>query len=115
MDANGLASTAAAPVVCDIQAAAVVHATPEQLVALRRNPGLVLPMAALRNADDQAVIGLAAVISALRQANLTKEQCTEWGVVAAPRFLGRIALTAALRRFAAEGAWGVSPHIVPHQ
>jgi hypothetical protein len=36
-------------------------------------------------------------------------------VVAAPRFLGRATLTTALQRFAAEGAWGISPHLIPHR
>jgi hypothetical protein len=115
LDANGLAPIGVPSVVCAIHAAAVVHATPDQLTVLRRDPGLPLPASALRNADEQAVVGLAAVISAMRQANLTNEQCAEWGVVAAPRYLGRITLTAGLRRFATDGAWGVSPHIVPHQ
>src|SRR5262249_28071175 len=30
-------------------------------------------------------------------------------------FLGRSALAAALPRFAAEGAWAVSPHMIPHR
>ena len=115
MDANGLAPVGVPSVVCAIQAAAVVHATSEQLTLLRRDPGVPLPASALRNADEQSVVGLAAVISAKRQANLTKEQCAEWAVVAAPRYLGRITLTAAVRRFRVDGAWCMTPHIVPHQ
>jgi hypothetical protein len=115
LDANGLAPIGVPSVVCAIHAAAVVHATPEQLSALRRDPGVPLPASALRNADEQSVVGLAAVISAMGQANLTKEQCAEWGVVAAPRYLGRLILTAAVRRFKIDGAWCMTPHIVPHQ
>jgi hypothetical protein len=36
-------------------------------------------------------------------------------VVAASRFMGRTALAAALVRFKAEGAWGLSPHLIPHR
>jgi hypothetical protein len=36
-------------------------------------------------------------------------------VLAAPRFLGRPTMAAALTRFRAEGAWGVSPHLIPHR
>src|SRR5262249_38828752 len=39
---------------------------------------------------------------------------TDWAVLAAPRFLGRTALAQALNRFALEGAWGISPHLIPH-
>src|SRR5438270_69178 len=62
LDANGFDPTAAPSVVCDILAAAVVHATPDQMAKLRRDPGLPVPASALRNADDQAVVGVAAVI-----------------------------------------------------
>src|SRR5205085_11137593 len=30
-------------------------------------------------------------------------------------FIGRVALAAAMHRFAAEGAWGISPHLIPHR
>src|SRR5439155_569002 len=38
----------------------------------------------------------------------------EWGVVAASCHLGRSQLVVALKRFAEEGVWGVSPHLIPH-
>jgi hypothetical protein len=38
----------------------------------------------------------------------------EWGILAAPRFLGRANLVLALNRFRAEEVWGVSPHLIPH-
>src|SRR5262249_2336298 len=31
------------------------------------------------------------------------------------RFLGRPTMAASLQRFDAEGAWGVSPHLIPHR
>ncbi|GEM_PF-2361539 len=114
--ANGFAASPLCSIAtCDICAAAVVRAAPRRLEALRRDPGQALRPAALRHADDQSVVGLAAVLAALRAANMTADQCADWVVVAAPRFLGRIVLAAALRRFAAEGAWCVSPHILPQQ
>ncbi len=42
------------------------------------------------------------------------ETFAEWGVVVASRYLGRAQLAVALRRFAQEGVWGVSPHLIPH-
>ena len=114
--ASGLAAAPPfATVALEIAASAVVRATPERLGVLRRDPGMTLPPAALRNADDQSVVSLAAVLKAMAAANKTPAECSPWGVIAAPRFLGRTALAAALRRFFAEGAWGVSPHLVPQQ
>src|SRR5262249_6770324 len=46
---------------------------------------------------------------------LTDTPWHDWGVLAAPRFLGRACLAQALQRFALEGAWGVSPHLIPHR
>src|SRR5262249_30780400 len=39
----------------------------------------------------------------------------DWGVIGSPRFLGRAALATALVRYATEGAWGISPHLIPHR
>lgn len=100
---------------CDISAHATMRATPARLELLRRDPGRALRPAALRHADDQSVLGLATVLTALRTAAMDADQCAMWGVVAAPRFLGRNVMAAALERFAAEGACSVSPHILPHQ
>jgi hypothetical protein len=69
----------------------------------------------LKHADEQTVVGLAAVLQAMEAHGLHTNSLTEWGVLAAPRFLGRASLAAALQRFAVEGAWGVSPHLIPHR
>jgi hypothetical protein len=69
----------------------------------------------LKHADDQTVVGLAAVLAAIDGHGLDPASFTDWGVIAAPRFLGRAALAVALGRFALEGAWGVSPHLIPHR
>lgn len=106
-------------VCCDVAADAVVHVSPQSLPELRRHPGSLarapLPPSFLKHADEQTVAGLAAVYQAIQQANLQDTDFRDWGVVAAPRFLGRPAMAAALQRFAAEGAWGVSPHLIPHR
>jgi hypothetical protein len=39
----------------------------------------------------------------------------DWCVVAVPRSIGRLPLANALTKFRAEGAWGVSPHLIPHR
>jgi hypothetical protein len=96
----------------------VVRAGVDDLKALRQNPGAAgepLPAAFLKHADDQTVAGLAAVFRAINQHGLTGTDFTRWAVLAAPRFLARAALAQALKRFALEGAWGVSPHLIPHR
>src|SRR5205823_2855913 len=51
---------------------------------------------------------------AIHRHGLAGTRFTDWGVLAAPRYLGRSAMAVALQRFAAEGAWGLSPHLIPH-
>jgi hypothetical protein len=91
----------------------------ESLEQLRRHPGPVngepLPSALLKHADEQTIAGLSAVNQAIAKAGLQTTCFRDWGVVAAPRFLGRPTMAAALQRFIAEGAWGVSPHLIPHR
>jgi hypothetical protein len=100
------------PAAYDLRACAFVQATTADLPELRAN---LVPPALLKHADEQTVVGVAAVLRAVREAGLPPDGFGEWGVVAAPRFLGRAATAAALQRFRAEGAWGVSPHLIPHR
>jgi hypothetical protein len=87
----------------------VLRSTP---ILLQREP---LPASFLKHADEQTVVGIAALAQAIQLHGLESTDFTRWGVVAAPRFLGRAALAVALTRFAAEGAWGISPHLIPHR
>jgi len=97
----------------------IVRATAADLPGLRRTPRRVgdhpLSPAFLRHADDQTVAGVAAVFQALETNTLEGIACRDWGVVAASRFMGRTALANALVKFKAEGAWGLSPHLIPHR
>jgi hypothetical protein len=105
-------------VACDVAAHAVLRVPLEAVGDIRRVPGPVwgpvLPPAFLKHADEQTVVGLGAVYHAIHDYHLSGP-FTDWGVLAAPRFLGRPTMAAALQRFAAEGAWGVSPHLIPHR
>jgi hypothetical protein len=78
-------------------------------------PGEPLAASFLKHADEQTVVGLASVLQAIHDFDLSSTRFTDWAVLAAPRFLGRVTLASALQRFAAEGAWGVSPHLIPHR
>jgi hypothetical protein len=108
----------AAAVGCDVVAHAAVRATADELPALRRSPGALggaaVPPSLLRHADDQTVVGLAAVLRAVSRGGLDPGGFAGWSVVAAPRFLGRSTFEAVFPRFLAEGAWGVSPHLIPN-
>jgi hypothetical protein len=117
LDDQSLARSCA--ICCDVAADAVVRVSLESLPALRRNPGPSfgepLPACFLKHADEQTVAGLCAVYQAIQKGGLQAGDFRDWGVLAAPRFLGRPTMAAALQRFAAEGAWGVSPHLIPHR
>jgi hypothetical protein len=106
-------------VCCALSAHGVIEADAPAVTALRTAPippGVpALPANFLKHADEQTVVGLLAVFQAIQNHGLTGEDFTDWAVVAAPRFFGRAILAAALRRFALEGAWGVSPHLIPHR
>jgi hypothetical protein len=104
---------------CDVAAFGTLQATPAQLASLRQTAGStglrsVLP-ATLKHTDDQTVTAIAAVGQAVQRFDLAGTSFTDWGVLAAPRYLGRTAMAAAVQRFATEGAWGISPHLIPHR
>jgi hypothetical protein len=108
----------AATICCDVAGFALVQATPDQIPALRLKPGPAdgpsYPAAFLKHADVQTVIGLGAVLHAIRDHGLTDTCFTDWGILGAPRFLGRAALAAGIQRYQLEGPWGISPHLIPH-
>ncbi len=106
-------------VCCDVAAHGCVRVKPDGLRRLRQQltlPGAQpLPVSFLKHVDDQTVAALAAVFQAIEHFGLVGTSFTDWGVLAAPRFLGRLTMVSALQRFGEEGAWGVSPHLIPHR
>jgi hypothetical protein len=94
-----------------LAAFALVEATPDLLPALRKDSRL--PANLLKYADDQTVVALTAVLQAVRDFHLTGCDFTDWAVVAAPRFLGRVSFAAATDKFFRKGARTVSPLIIP--
>jgi hypothetical protein len=115
---NVPAVSAEAVVCCAVAAYGTVEADAGALAVLRQNPGppgspLAVPASLLKHADEQTLVSLAAVLRALPRLN--GAPLTDWGVLAAPRFVGRQMFILALQKFCEEGAWGVSPHLIPHR
>jgi hypothetical protein len=104
---------------CFVAGHATCRIPVQQIAGLRScSPSLrgqALPASFLKHADEQTIAGICALSQVLQLPALTNVDFTQWGVIAAPRFLGRAAMAVSLVRFAAEGAWGISPHLVPHR
>ncbi len=98
-------------------ASAIVRATPEQVAALRKDPGptpkTALPPKFLRHADDQSVVGLSAVLNAIADHQLADWDFQRWGVVSGATYVGRAAIGSALRLYAQDGPRSVLPHLIP--
>lgn len=86
------------------------------LPALHKDPapGFEVPPTATKYADDQAIVAVAAAIRAVRASGLPLAAFAEWGVVAAPRWLGRYDTESGLARFERRGAAGVPARCVPY-
>jgi hypothetical protein len=112
-------ATAISVLDCAVQCHGSVRLTAADLQAVRQNPNLpgstLLPAGFLKHADEQTVAGVAAVYRALQTQTVEPGTFTGWCVLGAPRFIGRNALAGALKKYQAEGAWGVSPHLIPHR
>ena len=102
----------------DVVAFGTAAASPDMIPVLRRSPGPAfgepLPPAFLKHSADQTIVGLSAVLDAIHRHNLGSASFADWGVLGASTYLGRLALVGVLTRYAADGAWGVSPHVIPH-
>lgn len=103
---------------CRIVAHGVARAAFDDVAPLRKAPGppgspRVSP-ALLKHADEQTVLGLAAVLRAMTDFGLADRSFAAWGVLAAPRYLGRVQGAAHVDRYRRQGASTVSPLIIPH-
>jgi hypothetical protein len=106
-------------VCCRLAAHAGVALPAESLAGLRQKPGPApgtpLPANFLKQADEQTVAALIAVYCAMHAHGLDLASQGDWGVIAAPQLLGRTHMASAMQRFAEEGAWGISPHLIAHR
>ncbi|MBV9124215.1 MAG: hypothetical protein JO112_12730 [Planctomycetes bacterium] len=112
-------SLAGCGVSCAVAAQGSFQAPAEAIKTLRQKleviPGEPLAPSFLKHLEEQTLVGLEALGQAIRVHGLSPSSFLNWGVLAAPRFLGRATLAFYLQRYAVEGAWGMSPHFIPHR
>lgn len=88
----------------------------DDMPALRKAPGPAdgptIPGSLLRHADDHTVLAMSAVLQAMAQRAGDATQ-SDWGVIVAPRYPGRLAVSSHLDRFLQQGPSSVSPLIIP--
>jgi hypothetical protein len=103
----------------DILSWGTVRALPEELAHWRKQPTPMLPEAfspsLIRQSEEQTVAALWAVCEAAAGMDVKADAFADWGVIAAPRLLGRAGNALSFEQFAQEGPWGISPHAIPHQ
>jgi hypothetical protein len=102
-----------------IKANAVVHWPLCSIGELRQHlgppGGTPFPAAFLKPSDEQTVVGVAAVLEAIRRHTLSETDFADWGVVAAPRYFGRLNCSDCLYKFEVGGAWKAPPLFVAHR
>jgi len=105
------------PTGCAVEAYGVVKVPVEDIAALRKAPGPLggrtIPASLLKHADHQTVLALAAVLRAIDDFGWHDRSFHDWGLIAAPRFLGRILVAASMDRFRKRGVPSMSPLIIP--
>jgi len=104
-------------VCCPLEAFGSVRVPADGLAAVRKAPaplgGRRIPPSLLKHGDHQTAIGLAALRAAVDDAGWQDREFTDWGLIAAPRFLGRIIAAGAMDKFKRLGVPGMSPLIIP--
>ncbi|HZZ78650.1 MAG TPA: hypothetical protein VFE62_09035 [Gemmataceae bacterium] len=104
---------------CQIAAHALLRAPADVIAQWRRQPiehdGEKMSASFLKHAEDQTVAGVTAVLQACAQQEWRHRSFAEWGVIAAPNLFGRINNDRAINQYRKEGAWGISPHLIPQQ
>lgn len=113
------APSCAMSVRCRVAAHAAIRLSQEAIAALRRElivPGQQrLPASFLKHAEEQTIVALRAVTGAISAAGWERRSFADWGIVSAPNDFGRAGIAHTVQRYAQEGAWGISPQLIPHQ
>jgi hypothetical protein len=101
---------------CAVESHGVVRVPIEEIASLRTKSswfnGRKLPASLLKHADYQTVLSIAAVSRAIDEVGWQTKSFDEWGVLAAPRFLGRLNAAGAIERYRQSGVTGISPLLV---
>src|SRR4051794_23380108 len=100
---------------CGLEAWGGVAVPWGELPTLRQSPGLAPLTQHLKTSDDQTVLAAAAVQRALDCAGWKGRSFQDWGVVAAPRSLGRCRIAITCARYRRNLLRGYNPLIIPHQ
>lgn len=101
---------------CGLAGWGVVRIPWAEIPQCRKAPGPstgLTPASHLKLADEQTVVACAAVLNACARAGWAPTDFGDWGILAAPTYIGRARLAPAFRRFQKNGPRGVSPLIIP--
>ncbi len=105
-------------IAADVLSWGTVRAWPEQLAQWRKQPSPMPPEpfspALIRHSEEQTIAALWATCEAAASMDAKPDSFANWGVIAAPRLMGRAGNASAFERFRDEGPWGISPHMIPH-
>ena len=105
------------PAACGIVAHALVETRLTAIAALRDRPAPLgapaLPSRFLRHCDEQAVVGVHAVLRVLADRGAVVGDVGRHAVIGASCQIGRLSAARTLAGLATGGGVGVSPHVVP--
>lgn len=105
------------PYACALQAYGVAKVPFTEIPALRKVPGPLggrkIAPSLLKHADPQTILGLAAILQAIDDFGWADRSFEGWGMIAAPRFIGRLMAAAVIDRYKRVGVSGVSPLLIP--
>jgi hypothetical protein len=104
---------------CRVAASLQMCASAEMIAQWRRQPLRIgeetFSPSLLKHSEEQTVLALRTLLQTIAQQGWPIDSFTDWGVIAAPTYFGRVGMAQTFERFQQESAWGVSPHLIPQQ